>query len=778
MYEQLGNKTTNELTAIIRDLNGKIAEQERELKYLRSKGKKEQEPFDAYPDCCCEYKYETDEWFIPGLVNNLFNLDSEIKFSSLSSLFDEVRIENRGELINNIDSAVKHSSSFELTVVPVIGDREVKLKIIGNKFYGNNESPRYRLTFKVLHGNGDCNPEKVIKHNLSPESLQNLPIGYFRGDKNKKWVYVNKMWESFFGYTLGQLKGKNYDCNLPEYARNDANGNLDKVLGGEIIETQFSFLTGNNKVEHFKNIIYPLRDDNNAIVGFEGFVQNLTELTEAKESLRVKEEKYSIIKDNIPVVVYSKLPGTTEFKILFISGSVKQLTDYNIDDFFRDESLWKQLIHSEDFDEYQKKIEDQFNKKIQIHLEYRIIARNNEIKWVRDISTPRLNAEGMIVRINGFVEDISDRKKAERALTISEKKFRSLFEESEDCIYMSSADGQIIDINRAGLNLLGFSRKEILMFNATNLYVDIADRFRFKRLLEENNYVKDFEVKLKRKDGEERDCLITSTASKYENGEIKGYQGIIRDITEKKKSERELIAAKEEAEKADRIKTEFLAQMSHEIRTPINTILSFSSLIRDEINELLGEDSREYFSILDRAGIRIIRTIDLILNMSEMQSGSYNYKLTQFDLSAILIDLYTEYKPRANDKGLNLKLSLHMPKINIMGDEYSVTQIASNLIDNAIKYTDKGHITIEAEKSNSVTKLAILDSGIGISPKYIPYLFDAFTQEEQGYTRKFEGSGLGLALVKKYCEINNAAISVESIKGKGSKFLVNFNNNF
>ena len=160
--------------------------------------------------------------------------------------------------------------------------------------------------------------------------------------------------------------------------------------------------------------------------------------------------------------------------------------------------------------------------------------------------------------------------------------------------------------------------------------------------------------------------------------------------------------------------------------------------------------------------------------MSEIQSGTYKYKLGKIDLGSILFDLYAEYKSQAASKGLDLIMDIEQVEIKVKGDEYSVTQIISNLIDNAIKYTETGYIKIYIDLSNGRTRLIIEDSGIGISSSYIPHLFDAFTQEEQGYTRKFEGSGLGLALVKRYCDINRAEISVESKKGEGSKFIISF----
>lgn len=228
---------------------------------------------------------------------------------------------------------------------------------------------------------------------------------------------------------------------------------------------------------------------------------------------------------------------------------------------------------------------------------------------------------------------------------------------------------------------------------------------------------------------------------------------------------------------ADRLKTEFLAQMSHEIRTPINVILSFSSLIKSEIEDKVGPEIREGFSSISKSGKRIIRTIDLLLNMSQVQTGTYDYKPKMMNIKKDILDeIIIEYSQLAKEKNITLNLieNNELPELNL--DEYTVSQIFINLVDNAIKYTEEGNVIVTIEKDqDEKPMITVQDSGIGIKKKFLPYLFDSFTQAEQGYGRKFEGNGLGLALVKKYCQLNNADIFVETQVGEGTKFKVVFN---
>lgn len=249
-------------------------------------------------------------------------------------------------------------------------------------------------------------------------------------------------------------------------------------------------------------------------------------------------------------------------------------------------------------------------------------------------------------------------------------------------------------------------------------------------------------------------------------------------VVERYNYEKELIEARESAEQSNRIKSEFLAQISHEIRTPINSILSFSNLIRTDLEGIVSDELKISFDMIERGGKRLIRTIDLLLNVSQLQTGNYKADLVEVDLANdILSPLASQFGKVANDKGLELTFEANVEAPCILCDYYSINQLFINLIDNAIKYTKQGSISIVL-KTNVLNQLQVdvMDTGIGISDGFKESLFDNFTQEETGYTRRFEGIGLGLSLVKQYAELNRAEIFVESKKGEGSKFSVIFSN--
>ena len=251
----------------------------------------------------------------------------------------------------------------------------------------------------------------------------------------------------------------------------------------------------------------------------------------------------------------------------------------------------------------------------------------------------------------------------------------------------------------------------------------------------------------------------------------------ITRVIERKRYEKELLLARQKAEEAVKLKSEFLAQISHEIRTPLNSILSFSSLIKNELEGTLSEELNEAFDIIERGGYRLTRTIDLLLNVSKIKNQQYKIELLELNLiNDVLSPIVRELSPKAIKKNLNLNLIECDNQFKLVCDSYSVNQLFSNLIENSIKYTNEGIITINPYLNETGNiQVDIIDTGIGISKEYLPRIFEPFSQEEQGYTRSYEGIGLGLSLVKSYAELNNAELKVQSEKFKGSIFSVIFN---
>jgi signal transduction histidine kinase len=248
------------------------------------------------------------------------------------------------------------------------------------------------------------------------------------------------------------------------------------------------------------------------------------------------------------------------------------------------------------------------------------------------------------------------------------------------------------------------------------------------------------------------------------------------DITELKETEEKLISALKNAEESEKIKSFFLAQISHEIRSPLTAIMGYNSLIKEDVFGKIDKDLEYAFDAIDVSSKRLRRTIDQILNMSLLQAGKFELHNESVNVASIIEEIITEYKSDSRQRRLDLKFSKMTDKMSIQADRYSLIQIFSNVIDNAIKYTKKGGVEIIIGR-DSLDKLFVKvnDTGIGMSEEYIKNLFVPFTQETMGYSRPYEGSGLGMALIKRFSDLNNAMIEIKSSKNIGTSIQIMFN---
>jgi len=374
-----------------------------------------------------------------------------------------------------------------------------------------------------------------------------------------------------------------------------------------------------------------------------------------------------------------------------------------------------------------------------------------------------------------IANDVTDQKLAYQRLAENEYRYRTLFDSSPSGIMITDKNDRILDVNPVLCKTLGYDYEELIGKLSYNLSLNVNEYSQEEdlRTLGKGQTVRRT-IRIKNKDGSVSYHEVNKTLITLTDGE-EGILITFIDITKRINYEKTLVKTKEEAEVSNKLKSEFLAQMSHEIRSPINVILSFTSLLQQELGTCNNSEYKTYLDSISRGGKRIIKTIDMILNMTEIQTGSFEISPKEIDLADEIKAVMLEYKSLAESKNLDLKLISVLDTAKITADEYSLTQILSNLMDNAIKYTEQGGIILNLMKNKyGKYSIEISDTGIGISEKYIPELFDPFTQEDSGYTRKFEGTGLGLALVQQYCKLNNAVISVKSEKGKGSSFRIDF----
>jgi PAS domain S-box-containing protein len=417
--------------------------------------------------------------------------------------------------------------------------------------------------------------------------------------------------------------------------------------------------------------------------------------------------------------------------------------------------------------------------------EFEITDKDNNIRPVIYAKDVFYDKQGNVAGLIGSFMDITERKKAEDELKKKERDLRSIVENPAGyIIYRTRLNREIgiIEVNQVSpsfTEVLGISEEDKYDFQKWFAYIHPEDLpslmqanqegmqppFRFSMETRYNHPVKGL-----------RWLYIRANGIPYEDDPnmIEYANGIILDITDRKEAEQKLIAAKEKAEESDRLKSAFLSNMSHEIRTPMNGILGFTNLLKKP--ELSGEKQQKYIDIIEKSGKRMLSTIEDIIDISKIESGQVNITLSKININKQIDELFDFFYPETIQKNIDFSLKKQLPdhKAEIKTDKDKLNSILTNLIKNAIKFTNKGYIeigyTIKNSEGNTLLNIYVKDSGIGIPEDRTTAVFNRFEQADIEDINVYEGSGLGLAISKAYVEMLNGKIWVESNLDSGSAF--------
>jgi two-component system, sensor histidine kinase and response regulator len=501
--------------------------------------------------------------------------------------------------------------------------------------------------------------------------------------------------------------------------------------------------------------------------------EEISERKRAESALRESEERFRELSDLLPQTVFEvDLEGRVIYANRFgleyfgytekdISNRVNALQLFVPEDQERIILNMSRRLKGESFKDH----------------EYTMMKKEGSTAPVLIYTNP-ISSGDEVIGLRGIALDITERKKAEERLRLAQERYRTVFENSAVGITVTDGNENIVSWNKFAEILLGTDNEELYMRPVKSLYPAKEWRRIRSRNIRQKGMQHQMETRIARKDGEIIDVALSLSVLKGTDGAVTGSIGVIADITERKLVEAELQRAKEAAETATLAKSEFLASMSHEIRTPMNAILGMADLLSE--TDLTSEQV-QYVHTFQSAGENLLSIINDILDISKVEAGHLELEVIDFDLVKLLDDLCEVMAIRAHEKGIELGnyIAPDVPT-RLVGDPTRLRQIITNLMGNAIKFTEMGKVFVEINKSSFESGshgpceldllCSVSDTGIGIPEDKVEDIFEVFTQVDASTTRRHGGTGLGLTISKQLSELMGGRIWAESGEGKGSTF--------
>lgn len=433
----------------------------------------------------------------------------------------------------------------------------------------------------------------------------------------------------------------------------------------------------------------------------------------------------------------------------------------------------EEVIGKSDYDFCWRNEEADHYKQVDIRVmetdtpEYHIIESqlqaDDKQAWLETNKVPLHNSAGEVVGILGTYEDITERRKAERALQVAEERYRTIFENSAVAITMADEQERLISWNSFTENMLGMTKKDLYLKPIKSFYPEGEwERIRTHDV-RQKGMQHHLETRMLKKDGEVIDVDVSLSVLKDAESRVTGSIGVIRDITERVEADRKMKEAMD-------LKSQFISTVSHELRTPLTIIKEDIALIMDGAAGKVKKKQEQILEIAQRNIDRLARLINDVLDFQKLQSGRAKFNMQESYINNAIETVYNTMVKAIKKNGVDLRLALDntLPKVTYDNDK--IIQVLTNLISNAMKFTEKGSITISTRRIENAIRVSVTDTGCGIKEEDLPKLFQQFQQLTSSGGRKTGGTGLGLAISKDIVEKHGGRIWIESEFGKGTTF--------
>ena len=513
-----------------------------------------------------------------------------------------------------------------------------------------------------------------------------------------------------------------------------------------------------------------LRGPGGRAVRVVGSIGDITEFKQTEEALRESERRYDFALRAVREGVYDwDIPSGR----VYYSDRVRQVVGFSPDELSTAQD-WLQRVHPDDRERYRAAHVEHFKGGTdRFECDYRYRAKDGSWRWARTHGVALRDEGGRAVRMIGSTGDITRLKHAEEALRLSEERYAIATKVATEGMYeWNLTDGSLFLSEHtkaffpAGAPHTAGAWNSLIHPDDFPGYQE-AVRDHFKGLTPRLEH----EYRIATASGEYRWVVDRGIAVRGGEGHAVRLIGAVTDVTSRKLAEQALREAREQAEAASREKSQFLANMSHELRTPLNAIIGFSEVLKDGMFGDLNAKQREYASDIHESGLHLLSLINDILDLSKIEAGRMELDLCEFDLRAALERALALVKERAQRHGVRLGLEC-APNLSVLrADERKFKQIMLNLLSNAVKFTPEGgSVTVAAERRAEGVEVSVRDTGVGIAPEDHAAVFEEFKQVGRDAGRKAEGTGLGLALTRRFVELHGGRIHVDSVPGKGSTF--------
>ncbi len=494
-------------------------------------------------------------------------------------------------------------------------------------------------------------------------------------------------------------------------------------------------------------------------------------------AVRKAEREYRAIIDSVSDIIFET---SVEGEIIFLNDTWQKVTGFEVDQ-VTGRNLFD-LLHPQDQEEQHTNFDKLVKGKKTAYRSFtRLRTSDGTFRSVELAMSMLRQDENQNMRVVGTFTDVEQRRRAEKALSEAEKKYRTIVENAAGGIYQVTPEGQFLSANPSMARILGYETPERMLREVKNahdnLYVSSRDRANFIRDLETVGVAQNFETEVKTREGAKIWVNENARAVKDDDGNILYYEGSMEDITSRKRAELSLQEAKIESDLANRAKSEFLTNISHELRTPLNSIIGFAEIIKDEVlGPLENKKYWEYSRDIHESGQRLLTIINEILDVSRIETGDRQINESVVNVDGVVKSCVDFMAQKAEDGNLVIANMMSGKVPNVIGEEIAIKQIIVNLLGNAIKYTPiEGRITLSHEIENDGRlRLSVTDTGIGMEEHEVEKALSAFGQVETSLSRSGSGAGLGLTLVDSLMTLHEGELEIFSQKGIGTTVTIIF----